>query len=130
MRRSQSLVPGNDRAHAYPSDEGRDHRVAGEVVLAKVGPVVEVGIGGGGVEDEMHTVRQRLAPQQLVVATQDWAISVRIPSGRVVPKVERHVDGIDCPHLIRSQLDWTVCLSQCSLTSPSSANALERGPVP
>ena len=34
-----------------------------------------------------------------MVATQGWAISVGIPSARVDPKVEPHVDRIDCPHL-------------------------------
>jgi hypothetical protein len=88
--------------------------------------MVQVGIGGSGVEDEMHTVRQRLAPQQLVVATQGWAISVGISSARVDPEVERHVDHIDCPHHTRSQLDRTICPSHCASASPSAASVVRQ----
>src|SRR5690606_5742110 len=66
------------RLHREISLEGGDDRVTGQPVLTQRRTVVQVPIGSDGVEVKPRPVRQRFAPQDLVVAAQRRAVRVRI----------------------------------------------------
>lgn len=78
-----------------PSRERGDSRVAGQRELTKVRIVMQVVAAHGVGEREDSRVRQRLAPQELVVPAESEAVRVWIPlriARRVLPEVERGVD--------------------------------------
>src|SRR5665648_942225 len=94
-RREGLDLVGNElidhRPHALPPVEGRDDRVARQEELAEFRAMVQVLASGCDVEFEGRSVREWLAPERLVVATQGRAVRVRVPVACVSSEVERGV---------------------------------------